>query len=560
MRRMLPQLRIVSKRNFGAIAVVTTLVVLGLAVKPSTRTEAESLDTPPTEAKQQQATTTARILQRQKQVRQVRPENYDLARFPVAASNEDHWRHLLWTTAVVEPREGFVAEALNQILGMSTQPGLSAAQSRTIDQALKVATQLYLDDPNFYGSIGQRFIETIEQSADAEWVAVALSALNKGKLSTNELTRLSKVVQSRFPSWATNVYLQTTLQEIADAANIQPLPPLKDLLSWNIAPRQLHLYVLCRDDRRILCQTVLKDRNGKFVQQNGTLWSVPLLLTSIHGLGWNFTRGQTPQGIFRIEGVIPQPDDEYFRAYGQFPLVNLYVPFEPGAKRFLPQKPGPFTGTLAEYQALLPPSWQNYRPLQQSFWAGKAGRSLFRIHGSGEAVDFFQGKDKAVPASYNWNPTIGCLSARELYNEKGQLVHADMPKILRTLEMVGGKNFSGYLIVVDIPGDESEPVPLNQIEEAVRQLDKLSRRPQARSPKGKPARVKFGASTRSRRAAQNMAVQTSVLQKSVASSQQIRQQVSTLAAHLEQLGRMQVISTKSATTSSAELKPLPIAY
>jgi len=544
MRLLPPRSRFGSQR-LNAIAAVTILVLMGLTIKPSTRTKADSLDTPPTQEKKTQATTTARILQRQKQERQIRADNYDLERIPLNSNNEDHWRHLLWTTAVVEPREPFVAEALNQILVMATRPGLSNAQARIVDQALKVGTQLYLSDPNFYSSIGQRFVETIEQSADPEWVAVALSGLVKGKVSGTELERLSQLVKARFPVASSNVYLQTTLQEIADTANPQELPPLQELLDWEIAPRQLHLYVLCRSDRRVLCQTVLKDRDGKFVQQGDGLWSVPLLLESIHGLGWNFTRGQTPQGIYRIEGIVPQPDDEYFRAYGQFPLVNLYVPFEAGAKRFLPNRAGSFTGSLADYTTLLPASWQNYRPMQQSFWAGKVGRGLFRIHGSGEAVDFFRGKDKNVPASYNWNPTIGCLSARELYNEKGQLIHADMPKILKALSIVGGKNFAGYLVVLDVPGDEAEPVSLQTIEAAIPQANRRVSRVNRQPSKPKAKLVSYRQSR-------------SLMQKSVESSQQIRRHVAELSAHLDRLS--QLGQTPAVESASGKLKPLPIAY
>ncbi len=553
MRRMPPKVGFVSSRTIEAIAVVTILALLGLTIKPSTKTEAGSLDTPATEEKKLQATTTARILQRQKQLRQIRPDNYDLAKVPINAENEEHWRHLLWTTAVVEPREPFVAEALNQILLMTTRPGLSASQVRTIDQAMKVGTQLYLSDPNFYGLVAQRFVETIEQSPEPEWVAVALSGLAKGKLSASELLRLSNTARSRFPDWANNVHLQTTLQDIAAIDKAEDLPPLRDLLTWEIAPQQLHLYVLCRDDRRVLCQAVLKDRKGNFVQQGGKLWSVPLLLESIHELGWNFTRGQTPQGIYRIEGVISQPDDEFFRAYGQFPLVNLYVPFEQGAKQFLPGRAGSFTGGLAEYQTMLPPSWRNQRSLHQSFWAGKAGRGLFRIHGSGESVDFFRGKDRNVPESYNWNPTIGCLSARELYNEKGQLIHADMPKILKALQNVGGKNFAGYLIVVNMPASETKPVSLQTIEAAINQPAQRSR--QTRKPSAQSA-AKKTAST-----------QTSVLlTKSVESSRKIRLQVAQLVNQTKRLESITAAKEKPVITSSAtppsatELKPLPVAY
>lgn len=467
MRRFLRSHFFTRHRTAKAIAAASALVLLGLAIKPAPKSSAGILDTPATAQKKPQATSSARVLQRQQQVRQIRPENFDLARFPLEKTNESHWRHLLWTTAVVEPQEPFVAEALNKILAQTVRPDLSDTEKEIVDMAMKVGTQLYLSDPNFYGAIGQRFLETIDQSADPEWVAVSLSGLAKGGMVATELQRMGNQVKSRFPAWTTNIFLQTTLQEIDDATSLQPFPPLKDLLTWAIAPQQLHLYVLCRPNRRILCRAVLKDRSGEFVQQGSKLWSVPLLLESIHSLGWNFTRGQTPQGIYRIEGTVSQDNDEFFRAYGQFPLVNLFVPFEEGAKQFIPGRPGRFAGSLEDYQALLPPSWRSYRPIQQTYWAGRSGRGLFRIHGSGESPDFFSGKDKNYPNSYEWNPTIGCLSARELYSDKGQLLQSDMPKILRALQTAGGKNFTGYLMVVDVPADGKEPVSLEMVKDAI---------------------------------------------------------------------------------------------
>jgi hypothetical protein len=192
-----------------------------------------------------------------------------------------------------------------------------------------------------------------------------------------------------------------------------------------------------------------------------------------------------------MESLVPAAEDEFFRAYGQFPLVNLFVPFEAGVNQFIPGTPGTFSGSIDQYEALLPPTWRAYRPLQQSYWAGKAGRSLFRIHGSGESADFFRGKDKNYPDSYNWNPTLGCLSAQELYSEKGKLLHADMPKILQALQMVGGTNFAGYLIVVDVLGAEKKPVALETLETLV-----ASRSTKTKSPLAWAATVKRSRSAR----------------------------------------------------------------
>jgi len=99
--------------------------------------------------------------------------------------------------------------------------------------------------------------------------------------------------------------------------------------------------------------------------------------------------------------------------------------------------------------------------MQQTYWAGKAGRGLFRIHGSGESIDFFTNNQR-YPDSAGWNPAIGCLSAVELYDEAGQLQRADMPQILQQLTRAGGGRLAGYLLVVDIPGEET-PVTLEEI-------------------------------------------------------------------------------------------------
>ncbi len=411
-----------------------------------------------------QATAEARSRQHQQQAKQVRPENYDTRLNPITAAKENHWRNILWTTALLEPQEPYVTQALWQILSLSTQSGLSTAQKRTLKMAMQVGTQLYVGNPSGYEAIGQQLLQAAQTSPDPQFAAMGLSALARAGVDPNQLAPISRQLQQRFPNWRNNVTLYTTIRKVAELQAPAPVPPLQDLLAWQIAPNQLHLYVLCRPNRWLLCQTMLKDKQGNFVRQgDGQLWSVPLLLRSLHGLSWNFERGETPQGIYRMEGVVPQPDLDYFRAYGQFDLVKLFVPYEPDVKAFLPGRKGGLTGGLRTYQALLPPSWRNYFPVQQSYWAGKAGRSLFRIHGTGDHPTLFANNSRN-PQTSAWNPTIGCLSALELYDETGRLQQADMPKILAALRQLGGANFTGYVIVVDIPSEDGQSLSLAEIE------------------------------------------------------------------------------------------------
>jgi hypothetical protein len=298
---------------------------------------------------------------------------------------------------------------------------------------------------------------------------MSLAALAKAGLPKPTLQQLEQRVQQRFPNWRQDIFLYTTFQNLS-GSQISTTPPLTELLAWQIARGQPQMYVFCQSNRDILCVSAIKDGNGRFVEQNGQLWSVPLLLQSLQRLDWNFYQGQTPQGIYRIEGIVPQPDDEVFRAYGQFPLVKLFVPFEDGVEEFLPNIKGKFIGNLQTYQALLPPTWRNYFPIQQSYWAGKIGRSLFRIHGTGEAIDFFKMKPNPASSSYNWNPTLGCLSALELYDRHGKLQQSDVPKILNMLSLLGKGKIAGYLIVVEVPSRSGGQLSVAEIREAIGQI------------------------------------------------------------------------------------------
>ncbi len=447
----------------------------------STSPQPAKAQTPPIRAYQPKATETARSAQIQEQIQKADPSRFDLKKYPVTDSNATHWQDSLWAIGVLAPEKDYAVQALVNVVQMTTATNLTNSQMGIIDTAMQVGMELYTLKPEVYGKLKQDFLRTVDYSSDPQWVAIALSALAKStdpaySLNRTQIENLTLKVQQRFPKWSQDLHLQTTIQTIQSdrlqspqkSDKLTAIPKLADLLKWQVAPQQAHMYVLCRPNRDVLCLAVLKDRNGKFVKQGKQLWSTPLLLQSLRNLDWYFTNGRTPQGIYRMEGVSLQPDDEAFHAYGQFSLVNLFVPFEDGVNNFLPNQKGKFTGNLQAYQALLPPTWRSYQPIQQSYWAGNAGRSLFRIHGSGAAIDFFRNKDKVVNAkNFEWMATLGCLSAIEIYDNRGSLLKADMPKILDALNTVGNGKVEGYLIVVDVPSPSNETITVAEIAKLV---------------------------------------------------------------------------------------------
>ncbi|MFN5516490.1 MAG: hypothetical protein ACK5CA_17595 [Cyanobacteriota bacterium] len=409
---------------------------------------------------QPQMTPPAQARHRQKQLNFIQPQRYDLKTYSVSAATESHWRQTLWATALLEPDLSETRTALAGLLQLGTQGNLTAPETRILEQTLQVATQFYTADPKRENQLEQALTQLTETSPSSQWAAMALSALTLGGLDPAQVNRYRQSLEVRFPG--ADEFLAVALRDLDEQIQPSPLPPLGDLVNWQIAPNQSQLYVFCRPQRGTLCRAFLKDKTGAWFRESGQpgapLWSIPLSGRSLHGLRWNFIRGSTPQGLYRIDGVMPRSEAPYFPAYGQFPLLKV----------FLPQEDARFTPSLAQYQTLLPPRWREYFPLQQSYWAGRLGRSLIRIHGSGEFPDFFS-NNRRFPQSWGWNPAIGCLSALEWYDERGQLLKADMPDLLERLSQAQGGSLEGYLLVVDIPGDETAPVKEAEIEALIHQ-------------------------------------------------------------------------------------------
>ena len=436
-----------------------------------------------------EATAAARSRQAQDQDDRSAPDRYDLSQHPLTAAQERHWRETLWATALREPQDPAVLAALGAFLNLTPRRDLDPAQQRMVEMALQISHQLYGSDPQGYGPLAVGLRTTVDRSPDAIWVALALSALVRAGLDADDRQSLLTQVKTRFPQWVQILPLNVALRDLTVVDLPTQSPPLEDLLQWQSVTGEPQLYVLCRPDRGVLCRTLLKDRDGQFYRETQKLGETPghqaadplssVLLSgrSLHDLPWYLSRGETPQGLYRMEGTVPQPDTLYFRAFGFFDLVNLYVPFEPDVEAFVPPQAGTLQGGLGAYQALLPPRWRGYWPIQQTYWAGKLGRSLFRIHGTGEATDFFRNNQR-FPTSAGWNPAIGCLSAQELYDDAGQLLQGDMPHVLAALTQVGGKDFTGYVTVVNVGEDqipgENQPISISQLENLIATYQSVS--------------------------------------------------------------------------------------
>ncbi len=430
-----------------------TLLGLGLALHLMSTTVEAAGNFP-------QAAQLERARQRTEAAKILTIKNYDLSQHPLTDST--HWRRILWSVVLTQPTDAAAQRVIGVLLDAAAVSNVAPSLLPTLQAALRTAAALYLRPVQLETRVAYAFVPDKLQTIlltnqDPALVAMALMILHR---DGRELTGWVQQVKERMPLWSLNLQLRTTIEAIEQP--LLPLPPLQDLLQHQLAAVP-QLYVFCRPDRSIPCLTLLKDSQGQFYREHAALWQMLLLGRSIYPVDWNFNSGQTPQGLMRIEGTIARTPEE-FRAFGQFPSFKIFLPNETGASQFIPGLAGTMPIDEGLYRNLWPASWQTYPAIAQSYWAGKIGRSLIRIHGSGENPEFFYAQPVALP-----NPTIGCLGALEHYTTDGQLEQAELPRLLAAWQAVQPgdlKTATGYLWLVDVPDQltSGQPVSISEIE------------------------------------------------------------------------------------------------
>ncbi len=173
----------------------------------------------------------------------------------------------------------------------------------------------------------------------------------------------------------------------------------------------------------------------------GTFFSVGQLARSGSNMPGYVSLGNTPQGIFRMDGF--DTSKSYF--IGPTTNLQLTMPFEYKASHFYQDSTLTDTvWTQEKYAELLPKSFKNYHPLFGTYYAGKAGRNEIICHGT--TIDPVYYKNTSY---YPYTPTAGCLATKEFWNvQTGFLQRSE--QLLLTNAVRDGGGPLGYLIVIDL--------------------------------------------------------------------------------------------------------------
>ena len=358
-------------------------------------------------------------------------------------------------------------QALDAMADSKNPSVLSSVRRATLE--LRTQVQEAGEDLHLYTVYRQ-----IESTPNTDWEKSLIAQLNEqiqtGGLSPKSfytLTAYEKYFST--PNWnAIRLWVNTHKSSYegitAPATSLTENPQLlKDLLHttpqldkyakgrYKNSPR---IYMLCRDKRKYPCLMVIKKSNGEFLTENNSsaLWTQPALGYSWRLKKYNQTNGNTPSGVLRVDGVMPEADQtSIFGKYRRL-ILNFVAPSE----------------DETNHKYLLPASSHTATWWREAVAARDIGRGLFRIHGSGLMSSPFSTYHPFVATS-------GCVAKRE--NTYSGITYQDQRLILDALMQAADleptyeneSKIRALLYIINID-DRKGPVRL----EDLKRLDLLS--------------------------------------------------------------------------------------
>jgi hypothetical protein len=234
---------------------------------------------------------------------------------------------------------------------------------------------------------------------------------NQNKFSLPAWSSLSTRLRQTYQLPGVTAPVAKNVKLARDLINFKP--DLKDYDNGHFvdAPK---LFMFCRQDTSQACLLVLKDKNGNLVKRaDGEYWHQPSLGFSSHNKKYNQISGDTPRGVYRLDGVMPDANRQIdFGKYRR--LILNFVAKTPNEK---------------DLKMLLPASSHTQNWWQETVVARELGRQSLRIHGTGRPA-------KQGTAHYPLLATSGCIAQRE--NTYSGVTYIDQRHLLDQLMIAQG--------------------------------------------------------------------------------------------------------------------------
>lgn len=358
---------------------------------------------------------------------------------PLTDSSEDEWEGAFNAMEIVNYTSGLTEEKMG--VAMDSLANRSVDFQRT---TLEAAYALY---PGKFTAQAAKLMNT---TGNAKIFAMCAVYLYQASPGTKD--QIQAALQKSFGDSALVNPILLGLQRWINPEEIsreQKASVLKQLISASFLKGQTVLYSFQRKDRNYPGMVMVRKKDGSFVKAGDDYFHVPQLARGIANLPYFLTKGNTPQGLYRMFGFGVSLN----QSIGPTANVQMGMPVELTKKNFFDNVSDTSSWTIDDYAKLLPESLRQYKPLYETYLAGAAGRNEIIAHGSTINPEYYVGK-----TYYPLTPTEGCLATKEFWD--GKLVYSDQEKLVNALLAAGGAY--GYVLVIEME-DQQRPVTLEDV-------------------------------------------------------------------------------------------------
>lgn len=358
---------------------------------------------------------------------------------PLNGETESNWQGAFNAMEVVGFQNPFTWQKMQE--AMTALPFQSVTFQRHV---LEAAYAIYPGDFN------QEAAALMYNTDDAKIFAMCAVYLLKSDTSWNSKIKAS-LSKTFVDTAATGPILFSLLQYMNEPYVAPSGTILRSLFSKDFLKGETILFSIQKRNRDYPGMVLIRRKDGNFLKTDGEYVHIPQLARGIANLPYFLTKGNTPQGIYRMFGFGVSVN----QFIGPTANIQMGMPVELKKEKFFDNKTATGEWTISGYQAFLPPVLRDYKPLLETYYAGLAGRNEIIAHGTTIDPEYYRGKPY-----YPMTPTEGCLCTKEFWD--GKLIYSDQQKLVNALLAAGGAY--GYVVLFELD-DTPGPVTIKDVEQ-----------------------------------------------------------------------------------------------
>lgn len=322
-----------------------------------------------------------------------------------------------------------------------------------------------------YGIYPDQYIQSVQLllAKETNPMLFAIAAVYCFRYDTSAVNagNIKRRIKEQFPAYSTIPVLAELDRYLTNYARYKPLAmaDMVALFSYQQVVKKKTIYSFQRHSRDYAGLAIVQNADGSFVRYaDGKLMFFEQLARSASGLPYFIPDGNTPQGVYSIQGTAVT----YNKLIGPTPNLQLVLPFERKWASYFQMGDStvlnPGVDMLWSYLQLLPPSFRNTSSATEAFYAGKIGRNAIIAHGTTIDPEYFKNKPY-----YPLTPTMGCLCAKEIWNvSNGHLLVSDQFNLVSAFTATAGNR--GFLYVIDVD-DQRKAVSRGEVERWVKEFE-----------------------------------------------------------------------------------------